>query len=145
MENFQEIADDFLAEGALVQVARRGRSWAARSARLLADPAERERSGRARAALVEPQPRRAARGRWTRWRSCWRDRASVARPVGAVFGGRRRPPRARSTRADCCGAHAAVARPVISVGNLAVGGRGKTPLVARIAALLREAGRPVAS
>jgi tetraacyldisaccharide 4'-kinase len=34
--------------------------------------------------------------------------------------------------------------PVISVGNLAVGGRGKTPLVARVAALLRDAGRPVA-
>ena len=34
--------------------------------------------------------------------------------------------------------------PVISVGNIAVGGRGKTPLVARIATLLRDAGLPVA-
>jgi tetraacyldisaccharide 4'-kinase len=34
--------------------------------------------------------------------------------------------------------------PVISVGNLSVGGSGKTPLVARLAELLREAGRPVA-
>ena len=34
--------------------------------------------------------------------------------------------------------------PVISVGNLAVGGRGKTPLVAAIAVLLRDAGRRVA-
>jgi tetraacyldisaccharide 4'-kinase len=33
---------------------------------------------------------------------------------------------------------------VISVGNLAVGGRGKTPLVARIAALLRDSGQRVA-
>jgi tetraacyldisaccharide 4'-kinase len=33
---------------------------------------------------------------------------------------------------------------VISVGNLAVGGRGKTPLVARIAALLRDSGQTVA-
>jgi tetraacyldisaccharide 4'-kinase len=35
-------------------------------------------------------------------------------------------------------------RPVISVGNLAVGGSGKTPLVARVAALLRESGVKVA-
>ena len=31
-------------------------------------------------------------------------------------------------------------RPVVSVGNLAVGGRGKTPLVATLARLLLEAG-----
>jgi tetraacyldisaccharide 4'-kinase len=31
-------------------------------------------------------------------------------------------------------------RPVVSVGNLAVGGRGKTPVVAAIAGLLRDAG-----
>lgn len=34
--------------------------------------------------------------------------------------------------------------PVISVGNLAAGGRGKTPVVARIATLLREDGHAVA-
>lgn len=34
--------------------------------------------------------------------------------------------------------------PVISVGNLTVGGSGKTPLVARIAEILRDAGEPVA-
>ena len=34
--------------------------------------------------------------------------------------------------------------PVISVGNLAVGGRGKTPVVARVCALVREEGRAVA-
>jgi tetraacyldisaccharide 4'-kinase len=33
---------------------------------------------------------------------------------------------------------------VISVGNLAVGGRGKTPVVARVCALVREEGRAVA-
>jgi tetraacyldisaccharide 4'-kinase len=37
-----------------------------------------------------------------------------------------------------------LASPVISVGNLAVGGRGKTPLVELTATLLRDAGRPVA-
>lgn len=34
--------------------------------------------------------------------------------------------------------------PVISVGNLSVGGSGKTPLAARIAEILRDAGEPVA-
>ena len=34
--------------------------------------------------------------------------------------------------------------PVISVGNLAVGGRGKTPVVALVATLLQQAGRRVA-
>jgi tetraacyldisaccharide 4'-kinase len=34
--------------------------------------------------------------------------------------------------------------PVISVGNLSVGGTGKTPVVALLAAMLRDAGRPVA-
>jgi tetraacyldisaccharide 4'-kinase len=37
-----------------------------------------------------------------------------------------------------------LASPVISIGNLAVGGRGKTPLVELAAAWLRDAGRPVA-
>jgi tetraacyldisaccharide 4'-kinase len=34
--------------------------------------------------------------------------------------------------------------PVISVGNLSVGGSGKTPVVAYLAALVRDAGLPVA-
>jgi tetraacyldisaccharide 4'-kinase len=33
--------------------------------------------------------------------------------------------------------------PVVSVGNLGVGGSGKTPVVARVAELLRDAGEPV--
>jgi len=37
-----------------------------------------------------------------------------------------------------------LAGPVVSVGNLGVGGSGKTPVVARVAELLREAGEPVA-
>jgi len=39
---------------------------------------------------------------------------------------------------------ARLAGPVVSVGNLGVGGSGKTPVVARVAALLRDAGVPVA-
>jgi tetraacyldisaccharide 4'-kinase len=34
--------------------------------------------------------------------------------------------------------------PVISVGNLSLGGSGKTPVVARVAELLRDAGQPTA-
>jgi tetraacyldisaccharide 4'-kinase len=34
--------------------------------------------------------------------------------------------------------------PVVSVGNLGVGGSGKTPVVARVAAMLRDTGLPVA-
>ncbi len=37
-----------------------------------------------------------------------------------------------------------LAGPVVSVGNLGVGGSGKTPVVARVAAILRDAGLPVA-
>jgi tetraacyldisaccharide 4'-kinase len=63
-------------------------------------------------------------------------------PAGAAFGA------AAALRARLYARGAlrrqALAGTVISVGNLAVGGRGKTPLVARIAALVRDAGRPVA-
>ncbi len=39
---------------------------------------------------------------------------------------------------------ARLAGPVVSVGNLGVGGSGKTPVVARVAEILRDAGRDVA-
>jgi tetraacyldisaccharide 4'-kinase len=39
---------------------------------------------------------------------------------------------------------ARLAGPVVSVGNLGLGGSGKTPVVARVAEILRDAGRPVA-
>jgi len=41
-------------------------------------------------------------------------------------------------------ARARLGGPVVSVGNLGVGGSGKTPVVARVAAILRDAGLPVA-
>ena len=63
-------------------------------------------------------------------------------PIGAAFGvavqARARLYARGTLRRD------ALEGAVISVGNLAVGGRGKTPIVARIARLLQEAGRPVA-
>jgi tetraacyldisaccharide 4'-kinase len=63
-------------------------------------------------------------------------------PLGAVFGG------ATALRASLYRrgflARARLRSPVISIGNLAVGGRGKTPLVELTATMLRDAGRPVA-
>jgi len=63
-------------------------------------------------------------------------------PAGAAFGAAA----ALRTRLYARGIlrRQALAFPVISVGNLAVGGRGKTPLVARIAGLLRDSGHQVA-
>jgi tetraacyldisaccharide-1-P 4'-kinase len=48
----------------------------------------------------------------------------------------------RPTAADCCAAKR-LAGPVVSVGNLGVGGSGKTPVVARIAEMLMTAGEAV--
>ena len=41
-------------------------------------------------------------------------------------------------------ARARLAGPVVSVGNLGMGGSGKTPVVARVAEILRDSGLPVA-
>lgn len=78
--------------------------------------------------MTKPKPRQRG-GRWLA-------------PLGAVFGAgaalrvglyrRGWLPRSR------------LSGPVVSVGNLSVGGSGKTPLVARIAEILRDAGEPVA-
>ena len=63
-------------------------------------------------------------------------------PIGAAFGAAAAA-RARLYARGTLGRESAPG-PVISVGNLAVGGSGKTPLVARIAGLLRESGVKVA-
>lgn len=63
-------------------------------------------------------------------------------PLGAVFGGATALRAALYRRGVF--ARTRLASPVISVGNLAVGGRGKTPLVELVATLLRDAGRSVA-
>src|SRR4029079_15264844 len=46
----------------------------------------------------------------------------------------------RRTHFASAGRARRLARPVVSVGNVASGGRGKTPIVAHLAALLVEAG-----
>jgi tetraacyldisaccharide 4'-kinase len=62
-------------------------------------------------------------------------------PLGALYGG------VAAARAAAYGRgwlpRARLAGPVISVGNLGVGGSGKTPVVALVAAVLRDAGHPV--
>ena len=63
-------------------------------------------------------------------------------PLGAVFGGAAAL-RAALYRRGVLGRHR-LGSPVISIGNLAVGGRGKTPLVERTASLLIDAGQRVA-
>lgn len=63
-------------------------------------------------------------------------------PLGALFGGAAAL-RATLYRRGLLG-HTRLASPVISIGNLAVGGRGKTPLVELTASMLMGAGRPVA-
>lgn len=63
-------------------------------------------------------------------------------PLGAVYGGVAAL-RVRLYRSGIL-ASTRPRGPVVSVGNLSVGGSGKTPLVARIAVLAREAGMPVA-
>jgi tetraacyldisaccharide 4'-kinase len=67
---------------------------------------------------------------------------SLLAPLGALYGA------AAAARATAYGRgwlpRARLGGPVISVGNLSVGGTGKTPVVALLAAMLRDAGRPVA-
>lgn len=83
-----------------------------------------------------------------RWRSCWHLAPSSGRSGGCCdpatpvlstlysAGARRR----RERYADRPDLRRRLRRPVISVGNLAVGGRGKTPVTATIARLLLEMG-----
>lgn len=63
-------------------------------------------------------------------------------PLGALYGAAARARAAAYDRGWL--PRARLAGPVISVGNLGVGGSGKTPVVALVAAMLRDAGRPVA-
>jgi tetraacyldisaccharide 4'-kinase len=59
-------------------------------------------------------------------------------PASRLYGTLARWRRRRAARGDGFGL--TLARPVISVGNLAVGGSGKTPVVAALAAWLRDRG-----
>jgi tetraacyldisaccharide 4'-kinase len=144
MENFRAIAEDFSRAGASVEI--RGASELAPAvARLLDHPedaraigeraracAEAERGSTARA-LAETRalydsgvPRRLA---WQPW-------LAIALALSQLWkcGGRWKQARglARRRKLDA---------PVVSVGNLTMGGTGKTPFVLRLAEILRDRGR----
>jgi tetraacyldisaccharide 4'-kinase len=144
MENFRAIAEDFAAAGATVRIESADR-LAVAVARLLDRPAEAAAIGRRAKACAEAKRGATARAlgetralydagvprrvQWQPWL-----------PVGWAlaqlwkWGGRRRHSRdlARRRKLDV---------PVISVGNLTMGGAGKTPFVLRLAGLMRDRGR----
>jgi len=144
LENFQAIADDFRAAGAYVEIARPAELAAAVS-RLLEDSAAAEEIGRRALACAE-----ARRGAVARVRAEVRDLHSrgvpLYRPAMPWFalasllariwewGGNHR--RARGLRQQ-----RKLGAPVVSIGNITMGGTGKTPCVLRLAELLRARGR----
>ncbi len=144
MENFQAISDDFRKAGAFVEI-KKSSELAPALERLLADPQTSREIGRR--ALDCAEARRGAVGRaLAEVRGLHRGGIPVYRPAMPwyvllaaltrvwLWGGRRRQARAlaRQRRLDI---------PVISVGNITMGGTGKTPCVLRLAQALRDRGR----
>ena len=139
MENFQAIADEFLQSGACAPI-RGPEELAAAVARLLDDPgdlgdraracAEANRGATARA--VE-EVRRVLRVPRYRPAMPW---FAVAWLLARLWrwGGRRHQVRDYARRRK-------LEVPVISIGNLVMGGTGKTPCALRLAELLRGRGR----
>ena len=143
MENFQAIADEFRAAGACVEIAGAS-ALAGAVARLLDAPQEaqaiglraqtcaeasRGATGRAVAAVRELYDARVPRYRMAQpW-------YALAWPLARIWkwGSRRDQRRALACRRE-------LPVPVISVGNITMGGTGKTPCVLRVAELLRAAG-----
>ena len=147
MENFQAIADDFRAAGACVEIADAG-ALAGRRGRPAGRSAEaRAASANARAACAEARRGATARAR-RRGRALYDPRVPRYRPALPWFALRWALSRvwkwggaAPAARAISRGS-ATLDAPVISVGNLTMGGTGKTPCVLRLAELLRDARPP---
>ena len=143
MENFQAIADDFRAEGASVEIS--GASELAGAVgRLLENPEEARAIGRRALHAAEARRGATARaleelGRIYRSRVPWYRPAlpwyALGLPLTALWrwGTRRK-------QAGDRGRQGRLPVPVISVGNLTVGGTGKTPCVLRLAEILRGGG-----
>ena len=144
MENFQAIADEFREAGACVEISGAG-VLAGAVARLLDDPTAADEIGRRAKACAEA--RRGATARAVRTIRELYDRGipsyRMAQPWYGVAsalshlwkrGSRRRQ---RQQLAQ----QRALDVPVISVGNITMGGTGKTPCVLRLAELLRASGR----
>jgi tetraacyldisaccharide 4'-kinase len=142
LENFQAIADDFSSANASVAIAS-GAELAATVDRLLAAPAEAREIGSR--GLACAQARRGASARAVASLRCLRTvpkyrpaipRYCLAWPLARVWewGARRRQSRdLHKVRR--------LPVPVISVGNLTMGGTGKTPCVLRLVELLKERGQ----
>ncbi|HWC97853.1 MAG TPA: tetraacyldisaccharide 4'-kinase [Candidatus Sulfopaludibacter sp.] len=144
MENFQAIANEFRAADAVVEIAS-GSELAAAVQRMLASPAEaratgeralacaQARGGATSRALEEIQ---ALHGRFLPHYRPAMPWYAVARALSWVWvaGGRRRFDSALRGQKK-------IDAPVISVGNLTMGGTGKTPCVLRLAELFKERGR----
>jgi 3-deoxy-D-manno-octulosonic-acid transferase len=144
MENFQAIADDFRAAGAWVEIA--GAAALAEAIRGLLDrPADARAIGDRGKACAEARSGATARA-LDEARTLYASHVPCYRPAEPWFairwalsrvwkwGGRRRQARflARRRRLDA---------PVVSVGNITMGGTGKTPCVLRLAELLKASGR----
>jgi len=146
MENFQSIADEFRDAGASVEIAS-SRELAPAVDRLLASPETAQEIGRHARACAE-----ARRGASSRALGLARDLYSRHLPAYRpalpwfwlawalsriwIWGGRRRQARGLAHRRE-------LDVPVISVGNLTMGGTGKTPCVLELAAeLKRESHQP---
>ncbi len=147
MENFRDMADQFLAAKAGVQVAsgpQLGKVWV----QLIEDNTLRERMGRAARELSERNRGATARAIARITAPCAARRNDDESP-GLAFCGRSRcrmgwsfasarclPPRHLSSQGESTAC-------VISVGNLTVGGTGKTPMVLWIAQRLLAEGKNV--
>lgn len=144
LENFQAIAAGFHAAGACVEIEGAG-SLAAAAGRLLDDPRLAAEIGR-RALECARRSRGASARAAAAVRDLYSRRIPVYRPAQPWYpllaamsriwrwgGARRREAGLRAQRR--------LDVPVISVGNLSMGGTGKTPCVLRLAELLRERGR----
>ena len=152
MRNFAEIAAEFLRNDAALQV-HSTRELADTLVTLVGDPVQRARLGAAARAIVESNRGANARtldvvsdlaatplpGRRSRQRPAFPGRA-VNAPGAILSSLYTRLGSARRRLYGRAGVSSRLERPVISVGNVAVGGRGKTPVVARIATLLVESG-----
>jgi len=134
MENFARIAADFEAAGALLRIGAPAELADAVSS-LLAEPAKRQAAGDAAAEQAAHR-----RGATTRAVDCitrLHTHSLYAEPPGLILrslaacwaAGARYSPAAR--RLDT---------PVVSIGNLSMGGTGKTPLVLWLARRLKEHG-----
>ena len=143
MENFQAVADEFRAAGAWVEIRTAG-ELAGAVERLFGEPGAARAMGQRALACAE-----ARRGATTRAleevRELYRGGLPAYRPAMPWFaaawvlarlwewGGRRRQARGLERRRK-------LDAPVISVGNLAMGGTGKTPCVLRLAEILKDSG-----